>query len=113
MQPNAKNLAICLLLFAGTVGLYARSARFDFINFDDGGYAYENPRVRAGLSTDNIVWAFTTGAESNWHPLTWISLMLDGSLLDLKPGSMHLENASIHAASTVLLFIVLVEMTEA
>ena len=53
---------------------------FQFIDFDDPGYVFDNPRVLTGLSWDNVVWAFTTGHQTNWHPLTWLSHMLDSEL---------------------------------
>src|SRR4051812_30763812 len=111
MQTKAANLLLIGLLIAGTIALYGRVARFDFVNFDDSGYAYENARVRTGLTPENIGWAFITGSESNWHPLTWLSLMLDSSIAGLNPGWMHLENLLMHTASAAMLFIVLLRMT--
>src|SRR4051812_31012667 len=51
-----------------------------FVNIDDEVYVTENPHVRSGLRLENVLWAFRTGHASNWHPLTWISHMLDCQL---------------------------------
>lgn len=101
------------MLVAGTVGLYARTVHFEFTNFDDNAYVYENHHVMGGLSGENFVWAFTTDFAANWHPLIWLSLMLDVSVFGAKPGLMHLENTLLHAANTALLFAVLLRMTGA
>lgn len=88
-----------------TVGLYASVATFGFVHFDDPTYVTENQHVLRGLSLDGIRWAFTTGHGSNWHPLTWLSHMLDVELFGPAPGPQHLMNALLHAANTVLLFL--------
>ena len=93
--------------------LYGRAARFDFINFDDGDYVIENPHVLAGLSFQSIGWAFTTGYASNWHPLTWLSLMGDVQLFGPHPGPIHAENVLLHAANAALLFVLLLRLTSA
>src|SRR5215212_2152467 len=80
-----------------TFALYARVGRYDFITFDDDGYVWDNPRVQAGLTWDNFHWALTTRAMANWHPLTWLSYLLDVSLFGVRPGPMHLENVFFHA----------------
>src|SRR5262245_1564046 len=112
-RTNTINWIIAAVLLIGTIALYARTAHHQFINFDDGDYVYENPRVRMGLSADNIGWAFTTGFASNWHPLTWLSLMLDVQIFGVNPGAIHIESAIMHAISSALLFWALLEMTGA
>ena len=104
-------LAICglLLLAVGTV--FGQTIRHGFVNYDDGPYVVENPQVTRGLSADGIAWAFTHSHASNWHPLTWISHMLDCRLYGLEPGGHHLTNVLLHAATAILLFLVLLEMT--
>jgi len=84
---------------------------FDFVNYDDKDYVYENPHVLNGLTPDGIIWAFTTGHASNWHPLTWLSLMLDCQLFGTNAGWMHLVNLLLHIANTLLLFAVLRKIT--
>ena len=68
--------------------------------------------VQSGLSWQGVKWAFTTGHASNWHPLTWLSLMLDCQLFGVKPGPMHVVNVLFHIANTILLFLVLARMTK-
>src|SRR5881394_4317081 len=104
-------LAVFFVLVLGTFALYARTAGFDFINYDDPDYVYENPHVREGLSWSNVSWALTATAAGNWHPLTWLSLMTDVSLFGVRPGPMHLVNAAMHALSAGLLFCALRSMT--
>ncbi len=84
---------------------------FDFISRDDIDYVTANRNVTTGFTCDNVVWAFTTGYASNWHPLTWLSHMLDCHLFGLKPGLHHLTNLFFHIANTLLLFWVLKRMT--
>jgi len=108
-----RELFICTLLVAATLSVYGQVARHDFVNFDDDMYVYENPRVRAGLTWDGVAWAFTTMGESNWHPLTWLSHMLDCQLFGLKAGSHHLVNVFLHILNSVLLYLILGRMTGA
>lgn len=77
---------------------------FEFISFDDPEYITDNQQVISGLSWESLRWAFTTNAVANWHPLTWISHMLDVSLFGLNPGSHHMVSVALHALNTVLLF---------
>jgi len=102
---------LCVGLALITLAVYAQVGGFEFVSYDDGGYVYENPRVRGGLSLANAVWAFTTRAQANWHPLTWISLMVDGSAAGTSPRVYHLHNLLLHLASTLLLFGLLSRMT--
>jgi protein O-mannosyl-transferase len=104
---------ICTLLAAGVIAVYWQVTGFDFINFDDPSYIIENPSVRQGLTLDGIKWAFVTVHSSNWHPLTWISLMLDVQLFGVNPGMHHLTNVIFHIINSILLFLVLERMTGA
>ncbi len=98
---------LCIGLALLIVGVYWPVATHGFINFDDPDYVSSNPRVQAGLSVENIRWAFTSMYASNWHPLTWLSHMLDCQLYGLKPAGHHLTSLLLHAANAVLLFLVL------
>ncbi len=80
---------------------------------DDGTYVLENPRVRAGLNTASAAWAFTTFHGSNWHPLTWLSHMLDVQLFGLRAGGHHASSLLLHAAAAALLFLALESLTGA
>jgi hypothetical protein len=106
-------LAVAALLALGTLALYARVAGHQFLFFDDDRYVTENARVLAGLSWDNVRWAFETFSVANWHPLTWLSHMLDVQLFGPSAGAHHLVNAALHAANAALLLLVLSRMTGA
>jgi hypothetical protein len=80
---------------------------------DDGDYVFENKTVAAGLTWHGLAWAFTTGHAGNWHPLTWLSHMLDCQLFGLRPGWHHFSNVAVHIAGTLFLFIALRKLTGA
>jgi tetratricopeptide (TPR) repeat protein len=99
-------LGFCLAVI--TLALYWQVRSFDFITaYDDQKYVTENPMVRNGLSPEGVSWAFTTGYASNWHPLTWVSHMLDVELWGLNSGAHHLVNLFLHVANACLLLVVL------
>lgn len=99
------------LLLGLTLAVYSPVAGFDFILLDDNLYVFENPMVKRGLGLDGVLWALTTFHAANWHPLTWISLMVDVSLFGVAPGVHHLVNVAFHLLNTALLFLVLRQMT--
>lgn len=99
-------------LVVGTLALYWPATSHDFILLDDGQYVTDNPHVVSGLSLANVKWAFTSAYASNWHPLTWISHMLDCSIFGLFAGGHHLTNVLLHAANTLLLFFALKRLTQ-
>jgi tetratricopeptide (TPR) repeat protein len=102
---------ICLVLTLATAGVYWQVCNNGFIDFDDPLYVTENQNIQAGFTPDAIKWAFTTNQAYNWHPLTWLSLMLDYKLFGLNPAGYHLMNLVFHIANTLLLFFVLRFMT--
>ena len=102
-----------LLLAVVTVAVFWPVRNCDYINYDDPVYVTSNPHVRQGLTANGVVWAFTTIHSSNWHPLTWLSHMFDVELFGLKPAGPHLVNLLWHTANTVLLFLVLRQLTGA
>jgi tetratricopeptide (TPR) repeat protein len=104
---------ICFLLAAVTFGAFWPLVHHDFINCDDQLYVTENGIIQSGLHWDGLVWAFSTAKGGNWHPLTWLSHMLDVQLFGLKPGWHHLTSLILHLANTVLVFMVLRRMTGA
>jgi len=104
-------VAVCAGLFIVTLVIFWQTGEHQFINFDDPLYVTNNPRVKEGLTGDNIVWAFTTTAASNWHPLTWLSHMTDVEFFGVNPRGHHLMNVFIHTASTLLLFLLLARIT--
>lgn len=106
-----KSVLICVFLAGATLAVYRRVLYNDFVNYDDPVYVTENKQVEAGLTREGVVWAFTSRRANNWHPLTWLSLMLDSELFGLKAGVFHATNLLIHIANTLLLFLVLRKMT--
>jgi len=102
---------ICLLLIVLTVTIYFQVKDFSFINYDDQLYVTQNYRVRNGLTFENIKWAFTTFHASNYHPLTWLSHMLDVSMFGMDAGRHHAVNLFFHLANVIILFFVLRLMT--
>ncbi len=104
---------IRLSLAVGAAVLYFRVTSFGYVNLDDPGYVATNARVQAGLSWDSVIWAFSTLTFSNWHPLTWLSLMLDCEIFGLNPFANHLVNLLLHVLNVMLLFTVLTRMTGA
>jgi len=104
---------VCLLLVATTLAVYWPAIHCDFLNYDDPDYFTSNPRVLTGLTPGNVAWAFTSGYASNWHPLTWLSLMLDAELFGKGPAGPHLTNLLLHAVNTALLFLLLRRLTAA
>jgi len=107
------SLCIYVALAVGSFAAFEPVRNNGFVNYDDGSYVTENPYVKAGLTSDSIRWAFTTTRASNWHPLTWLSHMLDCQLFGTNPGWHHLTNLLFHIANTLLLFAVLKRMTGA
>jgi protein O-mannosyl-transferase len=103
---------ICLALAAITFAVFGQTLHHEFIDFDDTDYVYDNPVVTQGLTLKGIVWAFSFRA-SNWHPLTWLSHMLDCQLYGLNPSGHHLTNVLLHTATVIALFLVLRQMTGA
>lgn len=101
---------VCALLAAGTFLVYSRSLGYGFINYDDPVYVTANPRVQAGLTWDGIVWAFT-GHADYWHPLTWLSHMLDWRLFGADATGHRAVNLAWHAANAGLAFLLCRRLT--
>ncbi len=102
-----------LLLALVTLLVYLPVTRNSFVNFDDDDYVTNNQVVQNGLTWAGVKWAFTTCHAGNWHPLTWLSHMLDCELFGLNAGAQHYVNVLFHTANTVLLFVLLLRLTEA
>ncbi|MDW8309486.1 MAG: tetratricopeptide repeat protein [Verrucomicrobiales bacterium] len=96
-----------------TFTLYQPTLEYPFLRFDDPEYVTANPNVWRGLSGESVRWAFTTFHQSNWHPLTWLTHMLDCELFGDWAGGHRLVNILLHAANTILLFLLLRQMTGA
>jgi tetratricopeptide (TPR) repeat protein len=120
MRPFRSDVLIGLGLLGLTLAVYLPQACRNGFVYDDGEYVTGNPHVQAGLTRDDVRWALTATTADNWHPLTWLSLQLDDNLYgrgrpwtgELAAG-YHLTSVLIHAATAVLLFLVLRTMTGA
>ena len=108
-----RSVLLCLVLACITLGIFWQIGDHQFINYDDPLYVTNNTHVKEGLTGKNILWAFTTTTASNWHPLTWLSHMTDVEVFGLNPRGHHLTNVFIHTASTLLLFLLLKQITAA
>lgn len=104
-------LIAAVLLLSITLAVFWQVRNHEFVGLDDDHYVAENATVRKGLTIEGLEWAFRTTTAANWHPVTWISHMLDISLFGLNPGAHHLTSVAIHAANAVLLFLLLTGMT--
>jgi len=99
-----QNLIVYIILILATLAVYWQASQHNFINCDDPVYVTENIHVQSGITLDGIRWAFSTTYAEFWHPLTWLSLMLDYQLYGLNAGGYHLTNLILHVLSTLLLF---------
>lgn len=113
-KQSSENYARPLVfLTALTLIVYWGVWSFGFVQFDDPQYVYQNPNIANGLTWHGIQWAFTTGYAMNWHPVTWLSHMLDIQLFGLAPGPAHFVNLLLHIGSVLLLFWFLAATTRA
>jgi len=112
-QDRAAVWAVCLLLVAAIGLVFGPTVRHGFLNYDDGEYVFENPKILNGLTFDGIEWVFTHSHAANWHPLTGLSHLLDCQIYGLWAGGHHLTNVLLHAATAILLFLVMRRMTGA
>jgi protein O-mannosyl-transferase len=91
------------VIILATLSVYLPVKDFDFVVYDDSTYVFNNPRVQGGLTFKNVLWSLTATEASNWHPLTWISHMLDIQVFGMNAGSHHLTSVGFHIINTVLL----------
>lgn len=103
--------AACAILVALCLAVYAQVRAFDFVNYDDDVYLIDNTRIRDGLTPENVAWALTTFHHSNWHPLTWLSYLIDVELFSFNPAAFHMTNAFIHMSNVLLLYFFLAALT--
>ncbi|MBW2645341.1 MAG: hypothetical protein JRE23_04000 [Deltaproteobacteria bacterium] len=104
-------LIVCVFLVVATISVFWQVSNHDFVNYDDHKYVTENRNVQTGLTREGVKWAFTTTHASTWHPLTWLSHMLDCQIYGLNAGGHHLTNLLFHIANTLLLFLILNRLT--
>ena len=112
-ELTGTDLLILLSLALVTLTIYSQVIGHQFITLDDPTYIRENPMVNRGVTATGIAWAFTTFYAANWHPLTWISHMVDCQLFGTNAGHHLLVNALIHVANTLLVFWFLLRTTGA
>jgi len=106
-------ILICLLLASATLIAFEPLRHNQFLNYDDNDYITENQHVQSGLNLKSIKWAFISTHAANWHPVTWLSHIIDCQLFGLNPAGHHFTNLLLHIANTLLLFWVLKDMTAA
>jgi len=105
---------VVILLLVGIVLIaYGTVWHFEFVNIDDDLYLTDYPQIQRGLSWENALWAITAMKAAFWHPLTWLSHMLDTQLFGLNPAGHHVTNLLLHIANVLLLFVLLHRMTGA
>jgi tetratricopeptide (TPR) repeat protein len=115
-EKNCNRLKVCLIslgLALATTAVYWQVRGHEFLTTDDADYVSDNQQVLNGLTWNGFVWAFTRTHAANWHPLTWLSLMLDCELSESTSRACHTTNMLLHIANTLLLFWVLKKMTGA
>ena len=106
-------LIAVFFLFGTVLALFLPAIKGAFLYFDDNAYVVANAHVNTGMTGDNVVWAFTSFEKANWHPLTWLSHMMDVQIYGMDPWGHHLTNVLLHAINTVLVFLVFRRMTGA
>jgi tetratricopeptide (TPR) repeat protein len=104
-------IAVCILLALSTAFAYHGVRNNDFLSMDDNNYVSENLHVQQGLTSQSVAWAFTTFQEGNWHPLTWISLMIDWTFYGNNPVGYHVANVCLHTVNAILLFLLFLSIT--
>jgi len=105
------DLLVCLFFVIAILSVYWQVRNYSFVNYDDRQYVTQNHYVQAGLTLESIKWSFTAIHASNWHPLTWLSHMLDCQIYEMNPGHHHMTNVLLHILNTLLLFLVFKRMT--
>jgi protein O-mannosyl-transferase len=110
-ESRPQKWQICLLLGLAVMIVFWPALHYGFISFDDQDYVTENPEVQHGVTLQSLRWALTTSHAANWHPVTWVSHMIDCQLYDLRPAGHHLTNLLLHAANSILLFLLLMRLT--
>lgn len=114
-QPGRRLVVLLAVLLAlGTAVVYAPALRNGFVNLDDPDYVTRNPYVLHGLTSRDVSWALGSNyPSSNWHPLTWLSHMLDVQLFGANPAGHHFTNVFLHILAVILLFLLIERATGA
>jgi tetratricopeptide (TPR) repeat protein len=112
-NPQRQTVLICLALALAVLAAYGQLWDCDFVAIDDGDYVTANSMVQQGLSWSGLVWAFTTLHCSIWHPLTWLSYLVDFQIYGMNPAGYHATSLLLHLANSILLFLLLQRLTKA
>jgi hypothetical protein len=112
ISSQKQKLIIYVVLTVFTLTVFWQLHQYDFINIDDHIYVTENIHIKSGIAPENFIWAFSTTYAEFWHPLVWLSFMLDYKLYGLNAGGYHLTNLILHILSTLLLFWLFNRMTK-
>ena len=111
MSERKKTFLVCLGLILGIAAVFGPAIGYGFVFFDDQVYLQDNRSINSGFSWSGFLWAFQTGYAANWHPVTWLSHMLDCQLYGLNPAGHHATNILLHAANSTLVFLLLKRTT--
>lgn len=111
MDSMREKLLASMALVGLTLAVYGQVVTFDFVRYDDPAYVTGNAMVQKGITAEGLRWAWTTGHFSNWHPLTWMSLMLDVSIWGDWPGGFHATNLLLHIGGVLLLFLTVARLS--
>ena len=104
-------IGVGLILLVATFFIYSQVQDHNFINFDDDLYITDNLNVQAGLNSESFIWSFTTSHPPYWHPVTWLSHMLDYHFYGSNPKGHYLTNLFLHICSVLIVGIVFFRMT--
>ena len=115
LSSKTRTILVCALLSAVTLAVYWPVVHHDFVNYDDNCYLVQNRQIQAGLTWHGLVWGFGRlhGDGTYWHPLTWVSHMVDCQLFGLKPAGHHLVNLLFHTLNSILVFLLFKRLTRA
>lgn len=102
-----RTVLACVLLAGVILVVYWPARHYKFVAYDDDDYVYNNETVRAGVTWEGVKWSFVDRQANNWHPLTWLSHMLDCQVFGLNAGGPHMVNVAFHCANAILLFVLL------
>jgi len=112
-EERARIFLVCMVLTAGVFWVFGRAVSYDFLTYDDYVYIVDNPHIKDGLTAEAVRWAFTSAYANFWHPVTWLSYILDVEIFGIEPIGFHFTNIILHYLNCLSLFAVLYYMTGA
>lgn len=112
-DENRWFLLIFILIIVSTIAAYSQLPLNHFVLYDDPEYITDNSNILGGLTFKGVLWAFSEIYQGNWHPLTWVSHMLDVQLFGLNPVGHHATSLLLHLGNALFLFVILRKMTGA